>query len=306
MDSLIPVLASGIAFGFLYALMGTGLVLIYRGSKVINFAYGAGIGLLAYITDTLLSVIASEALAIAAAFVVAAIVGYAFRVLVVSAQYRPSSQVLRARGLFDEDTLLKIVVATIGVSLIIEGAEPAIWGNQTRRLPISLPAGNLRLGGIPIPWVDVTIIIVAGVAIALIGLLLGRTRTGFNVRALFSNPYAANLFGMRVGRSFTVVWIIGTVAGLLAALMSSSVIFITPTSYITFAFTAFIAIVLGGLESLRGALLGGLIVGVGTALVDAYISPQADELILLAFTLVVLFFRPQGLLSSSQATVGRL
>lgn len=306
MSTVIPILISGIAFGMLYALLGVGLVLIYRGSKVINFAFGAVIGLLAYVSYALLRHVHPEAVAIVLAFGVAVIAGYLLRVIVVTTQDRFGAQPLRARGLFDDDTVLKMIVGTLGVALIIEGVEPVIWGSQTLQLPFNLPGGAVMVSGVAVTWANITIVLVAGGMIALIALLLNRTRIGFEVRALFSNPYAANVMGLRVSRSFTVVWILGTVTGLAAAFLSSSVIYISSGSYDSVAFVAFVAIVLGGLESLAGAVLGGLIVGVAESFIDAYLSSQVDQLILLALAVVVLTLRPQGLLSASKTSVGRL
>lgn len=306
MTDLLPVLVSGIAFGMLYALMGTGLVLIYRGSRVINFAYGSSIGLLAYIAHSLLSSPLPMLATFPLAIIAAVVLGYVSRFLVVTVQDRVGRQAIRARGLFDEDTLLRMVVSTIGLSLVIQGAQPLIWGSQTLRLPLQLPRGNLTIGDVGLPWESLTIIAVAGFSIGAIGLFLTITAVGFNIRALFSNSYASNLLGLAVSRSFTIVWIIGMLAGLIAAVLASSVIFITPTSYIGFAFTAFIAIVLGGLESLRGAVVGGLILGIGTSLVNYYVPVEIDQLLLLAAAVAVLIVRPQGLFSASTADVGRL
>lgn len=306
MTVLFTVLISGISFGLLYAVMGVGLVLIYRGSRVVNFAYGASIGLLAYLLSALVHALGSVVLALLVALFVAAALGYVTRYLVVGAQDHVRHQTLRLRGLFDADTLLRMVVATVGLGLIIGGVETLVWGTGSSSLPVSLGHGVHTVAGVRISDTTITIAVTSLVILTLVGLLLYRTAIGFQIRAVFDNPTAANLLGMSIGRCFTVVWVVATVVGLSAAVMASNAVYIAPTSYVAFAFTSFIAVVLGGLDSLRGAVIGGLFVGVASALVSAYWTSDANELLLLAVAIVLLWLRPQGLFSSGTESSARL
>lgn len=306
MKEFVTTAISGVTFGTLYAVMGVGLVLVYRGSRVINFAYGASIGLLAYIAYELIGVFHNAAIGIALTVGVAVVMGYALRWMVVGAQDHMTHQPMRIRGMFNDDTLLRMVVATIGVSTVIEGVEQIIWGTATLALPVNIGSSVFHVYGIRVAY-ETPVIIGVGIAVLVVlSLYLYQSRHGFFVRAVFDNPMAANVMGVPVSRSFTAVWVAASVVGLCAAVLGSSVEYISTTSYVSFAFVSFIAVVLGGMDSLFGAIVGGMIVGVFGAFIDTYWTSEAENILLLVLAIGVLSFRPQGLFTSNTEAVSRL
>lgn len=298
MAIFISILLSGLTEGVLYALVGVGLVMIYNGSKVINFAYGDVVAILAYLAYALFGVFHSNLIGVFVSLaVLAALLGLGLRYLIVDAQEKAMRPAMRIRGLFSDDVVLKMIVSTIGISLIIQGIEPWIWGAQSLRLPIDFPAGNVSLLGASVPMSDFAVIVPAAVVFGLLWLMLRYTKTGFDIRAVFDNPYGANLVGVDISRVFTVVWILGSLIAAVAVVLTSPIIYVSSTSYDAFAFVAFVAVVLGGLDSIPGAIIGGLLMGIVTALIDSYLSPGMEEVILFVFTIAVLVVRPRGILS---------
>ena len=296
-STFVTILMSGLAEGVLYSLVGVGLVMIYNGSKVINFAFGDVIAILAYITYTLFGIVHSAAGVFVCLAIISALIGYALRYLIVDAQERTLRPVLRIRGRFTDDTVLKMIVSTIGISLIIQGIEPAIWGGQPLKLPISFPTGNMTLFGANVPLSDFAMIVPSAAVLVALWLFLKYTRIGFDIRATFDNAYGANLVGIDIPRIFTVVWIIGCLIAGVAVVLTSPIIYVTSTSYESFAFIAFVAVVLGGLDSVPGAIIGGLVVGIATTLIDSYLSPGMEQVIMFVFTVAILVVRPTGILS---------
>lgn len=299
MSQFLTILGSGIAAGALYALIGLGLVLVYRASRVLNFAHGDMVTVLAFVAYSL-SVTAR--LPYATAVVILVIAGACFgsvTKMLVDRVGERSSRGTRVYGLYDDAALLNIVIGTVALSLIFEGLQGAIWGTSVRSVPTPLSSVSWRLGGFYIAGVSVLDIGSAAVAFAAVFALLKFTAVGRGAQATFDNPYAAVLVGIRVSTVYLFSWATAMGVGGLAAILIAPTVGISQSSLVSFAFVAFLAIILGGLSSVWGAALGGVMVGIVQSVVSAYWSSQVEQLVLLVLTLVVLFIRPYGILSRS-------
>lgn len=280
MDQFLLVLVSGLASGAVYGLMGLGLVIIYRATDVVNFALAslATVGLYAALAlyDSGLPLL----LAAVAAIVVTTAVGLAARETVI----RPLAQ----------GELLSALVMTMGLSLIAESVISTIWDDQPRLFP-SLVEGSVAIGGSAIPAQSLLTLAVAGVAMALVAYLFGRTTIGSAMRAVAESAETAQILGLGSQRIARIAWALGLGLAVLAAVLYAPRAGLVPTVLSAPLFRAFAGIFLGGLTSMYGAVVGGLTVGVLDNLAASYVSAGYRDTFVFSFTILVLLIRPQGL-----------
>ena len=273
----------GISFGMVYAAIGLSLVLIWRGTRILNYAQGAMAMLTTYIALTVIghtgSYWAGFATALAAGLVLGALIE---RTVIRPVETKPP---------------LNAVVVTIGVLVFLEGVAGIIYGGQYRSFPAAfsitgLHAGSLALG------ISLNDCFVAGaVLVAALGLavLFRYTPAGLRLRAAAFNAYASRLLGVRVGRVLTLGWALAGLIGALAGVLVSPATFLYPASMDSIFVLGFTAAVIGGLDSPVGAVAGGLILGVALNYVGGYLGPNLEPIFGLAALILVLMVRPSGL-----------
>ncbi|MEV6235534.1 branched-chain amino acid ABC transporter permease [Lentzea sp. NPDC051838] len=280
MDQLLLVLVSGVASGAIYGLMGLGLVIIYRATDVVNFALAslATLGLYVAITfhdngfAVLVGVLGAVAITVVAGLVVREVV------------IRPLGQ----------GQLFAALVVTMGVALIAESAISELWGTQPKAFP-SIVDGTVRVGEVAIPAQSLLTIAVAGVAMALVAFLFGRTTVGSAMRAVAESADTAQIIGVSAQRIARMAWALGLGLAALAACLYAPKVGLVPTVLAAPLFRAFAGIFLGGLNSMYGAVVGGLVVGVLENLGASYVSASFRDTFVFSFTVLVLLIRPQGL-----------
>ena len=277
MDQLLLVLVSGIASGAIYGLMGLGLVIVYRATDVVNFALAslATIGLYAAITFH-----DNGAAVLVGAVVVTVVAGLLVREVVI----RPLGQ----------GRLFAALVVTMGVALIGESVISSVWGTQPKSFP-SIVDGTVHAGSLVIPAQSLLTIAVAGVAMGLVAFLFGRTTTGSAMRAVAESADTAQVVGINAQRIARLAWALGLGLGALAACLYAPKVGLAPTVLSAPLFRAFAGIFLGGLNSMYGAVVGGLAVGVLENLGASYVSASFRDTFVFTFTVLVLLIRPQGL-----------
>ncbi len=278
--------------GALYGLLAVGLVLVYRGARVFNFAQGEFGTIAAYVTFSLWSIHKLPfGVAVAVALAVAVISGVVVERLVI-------------RPLFNASRIT-LLVSTVGVALFIIGVA-FVWAQPEVRVLRPIIEGNAleSLFGSPVQWQQLlTLLVLAALALFLV--VFFRTNLGLAILATSQDPLATRMMGVSVPTISRFLWgftaLLGGVAGILQAGTLGN--FVTPgvmTS--TSLFPAFTGAVLGGMTSLPGAFLGGLLVGVAQNLGIFYLQqqqiPGASALTVFAMLLLVLLIRPQGLLGS--------
>jgi branched-chain amino acid transport system permease protein len=277
-------IADGLESGCIYAALALAIVLVFRGTGMLNFAQGEMAVVSTYLTWTLWSLGLPLVLAVAASMVTSFAIGAAVERLLI----RP----VAARA----DTHLPIIVVSIGLLLAFNSAAQWIWGPDGRSLPGLFGSGRLSVGTVEIDAGTIGALAVL-IAIAFgLRLLMNRTRTGLAMRAVASNQPASRLVGIRVGRVLTLGWGLAAALGALAGALVAPTVTAFDSSFMQGVLVlAFAAATLGGFDSLPGAIVGGLVIGILESLAGGYVS--ADLKLPLAFALILgmLLVRPTGL-----------
>lgn len=295
MERFLQYFFDGISFGSIYALVALGLVIVYRGSGHLNFAQGELAMISAFLAwwyhDIGLSPWLAVLVAAATAFVVAAVIE---RVII-----RPIGN----RSQF------AVVVAAIGLFLGLNALAPFAWRVRVPERFMALfpnePTDFVRIGGAE--WRELYIGILAVLAITGVGLwaLFQKTRFGLAMRAVASNPESAPLVGIRTGRVLAVSWglaaAVGALGGCMVATARGNV---DATMMFSIFFAATAAAILGGFDSLVGAVVAGLFLGVFETMVAGYqpdlVGQQLKGVVSLLVILLVLLIRPSGLFGSQR------
>jgi branched-chain amino acid transport system permease protein len=283
--SLLQTLILGLLVGALYALMASGLTLIFGVMRVINLAHGAFAILAAFLTYSLwrhlgLDPILSIPIVMAVMFAI----GWLVYVLVIR----------HVRGAHISMTVL----ATFGIALVLEGAMGFIWGNTSTAVRVSYTEASLTIGPLYIPQATVIAAVIAVVVIGALYLLLNHTWAGRAIRAASANEGGALLVGVSVASVAALTFAIGVATlGAGGAMLSTIYPFLPGTHYQWIARLLAI-VVLGGLGSLPGAILGALVIGVGEIAATAYLGAAWPVAVPFLVIIVVLISRPQGLLGT--------
>ena len=276
----------GISFGMVYAAIALSLVLVWRGTRILNYAQGAMAMLTTYIALTVIghtgSYWAGFAVALAAGLVLGAVIE---RTVIRPVENKPP---------------LNAVVVTIGLLVFLEGLAGIIYGGQYRSFPAAFSVTGLRAGSLPLGISRNDVFVAGAVLAAALGLaaLFRYTSAGLRLRAAAFNAYAARLLGVRVGRVLTLGWALAGLIGALAGVLVSPATFLYPASMDSIFVLGFTAAVIGGLDSPVGAVVGGLILGVALNYVGGYLGSNLVSLFGLAALIVVLMIRPSGLFSA--------
>jgi branched-chain amino acid transport system permease protein len=289
LDRFVFLTLDGLARGAVYAAFGLALVLIWRGTRVVNFAQGALAVASVYVAYTVTSATGSYWWGLAAALASGLVLGALVERLVMR-------RVTRAGP-------LDAVIAALGLILVIQAVLGMIYGNDF--LPVDTPFARtaLTVGGLDIvsPY---DLFVLGAVLVVMLGLayLFNRTRTGLRMRAAAFAPEVSRLLGVRVGRVLTLGWALAASVGALAGmLVIPTELGLHPTAMDLVFVSGFTAAVVGGLDSPPGAVVGGLAVGVLLSYVGGYLGSDATPLAVLLLLVSVLLLRPDGLFSGVRA-----
>jgi branched-chain amino acid transport system permease protein len=300
MAFFIETLISGLMAGMLYSLVALGFVLIYKASGVFNFAQGAMV-LFAALAMARFSEwvpgwlgLENKFLGNMIAFAMAAVVMFALAWLI---------ERLVLRHLVNQEGVT-LLMATLGITYFLDGFGQTIFGSNIYQIDVGMPKEPLFLfkdtfqGGLLISLEDVYAAIVAALLVAALSLFFQKTSTGRALRAVADDHQAAQSIGIRLSRIWVIVWFVAGITALVAGVIWGSKLGVQ-FSLSTVALRALPVIILGGLTSVPGAIIGGLIIGVGEKLSEVYLGPFVGGGIEIWFAymlaLVFLLFRPQGL-----------
>ncbi len=280
-------MASGITTGALYALVALGIVVVYKATVVVNFAHGDLFmmgGFLAYTFHVMsgLGYLPSLALAVAAAF--------AIGILTDRIAFRPLMKT----------SLVSVLLATVGLSFILKGIARILWGGKGDYIPFPplVSPEPIMVGGIMV--MSQQLVVLAG-TIAVMLLFAGffrYTRAGKFMQATASNPKAATLVGIRTSRVYMYTFGVGAAAAGAAAVLMAPLTLLYPDMGFVLFLKGFAAAALGGLTSLPGAVLGGLLLGVFEQLATFYIGSTMQDVSAFVVIMFVLIFLPSGLLGT--------
>lgn len=251
MADLLPFVVSGLGVGAVYALSGVGLVLLYRSSGVLNFAFGALGAIGAYLAWSLLELGLPQVLAWASAIAGSMALSLAY------------GRLLAPRLALRDPTIRSI--GTLGFALILMGFTEWYWGEQPRRLVLPTDADGLEFFDVRLTYTRVLGLALALVMMAGVGLLLGRTRIGLKMRALADDRDLSALLGIRVLQVDTVAWVLsGAFAGV-CGLLLANIVRLQATLLTFLVIPAFAAAILGRLRSLPLTVAAGIAIGVAEA-----------------------------------------
>jgi branched-chain amino acid transport system permease protein len=278
-------LISGINLGSVYAIIALGYTMVYGIAKMLNFAHGDVIMVGGYISFCAMNYLGLHPiLAILLAMVVCTVLG----VVIEGLAYRPLRQA----------TSLAVLITAIGVSYFLQNAALLIWGANPLSYT-SVATGSLKLFGGQLTISVISLITVAACIVIMIGLTLftSKSKMGKAMRACSEDKGAAQLMGINVNRTISMTFAIGSaLAAVAGVLLCSSYSSLMPTTGSMPGIKAFTAAVFGGIGSIPGAFLGGILLGIIESMSKAYISTQLSNVIVFAVLIVVLLVRPTGLL----------
>jgi branched-chain amino acid transport system permease protein len=294
-------LVNGITTGALYSLVALGFSMVYGVLKLLNFAHGDLYMVGAYIGFFVIQFFGGSAslsiavpLLLVIMFVVAAGLVGGLGVAIERFAYRP---------LRDAPRIAPLITA-IGVSFFLESSALLLFGAQYRVYNtsefISLSSG-IRIGSVTIDSVQILVLVMGLVLMTGLRILVNRTRLGKQMRAVAVDREAAEMLGINVNFVITATFLLGSALAGIAGVMGG-LLFNTVTSTIGFivGLKAFTAAVVGGIGSIPGAMLGGLVIGVAESMVTGYISSTYTNLIVFGLLIVVMLVRPSGLLGRAQ------
>ncbi|MDQ2966999.1 MAG: branched-chain amino acid ABC transporter permease [Actinomycetota bacterium] len=277
-------LAAGVREGAIYAGLALAIVIIYRSTRVINFAQGEMATFTTFIAWSLMN----HGLSFWTAFPIVLGIAFAGGVAIERTVIRP----------IEDAPVLTIVIVTLGLALLLNGLMSMIWGGGNRQFHGPFSTRTIDVAGVPISVQDIGIVLVSVGLVGLLALFFRFTKLGLALRAAAVNPDSSRLVGIRVGWMLALGWGIASVLGAVAGMMIAPVVFLDPNMMQTILLYAFAAAVLGGLESPIGAVVGGILLGVTITLLGRYVGFIGSTLKLpaaLMLILVLLLVRPGGL-----------
>lgn len=286
MSTFLAFTFNGVAYGMIYAAVALALVLIWRATRVVNFAQGA----LAMFTTFIAAAVIDAGWSYWVGFVAALASGLALGGLVERVIVRP----------FETGPPLNAVIVTIGVFIGLQALAGMIWGSGVRSFPagFSLRAEHIGQVATLSPFGLLTIGSVLAVSVALL-VVFQYTSLGLRMRASAFAPDIARLLGVRVSRMLTLGWALAAGVGSLAGLLVAPLTLLSPSSMDSYLVFGFTAAVIGGLDSPVGAVVGGLSLGLVLSYVGGYLGSDLVAIGSLAVLVAVLMLRPTGLLGGT-------
>jgi branched-chain amino acid transport system permease protein len=271
--------------GALYTLIAMGFVLIYKASEVINFAQGEQVMIGGYLALMMLSSVRLPLpLAILVTMGVMALLGFVVE-----------------RGILRPLTgypVVSVIMATIGLAAILRGIAPMVWSAEVRGFPAIVPATPIVVLGVPLAPINLASAGLAFVCMGVLGYFFQRTRYGVAMRAVSDDPRAAAAMGIDLRTILALAWAIAGMVSALGGVVWGRILGVDPYLAIV-GLKVFPVVILGGLDSIMGAVIGGFIMGVLENLAAGYVDPLvgggAKDVVPFVVLIVVLMVRPYGL-----------
>jgi branched-chain amino acid transport system permease protein len=289
MQEFVEFTLGGISVGMIYAAIALSLVLIWRGTRILNYSQGGIAMFTAYVALVVINHTGDYWLGFAAALAAGLVMGAALeRVVVRPVANKPA---------------LNAVIVTIGLLILIEGVAGIIYGGQFRSFPPAFSVTGIKIGSfaLGVSWNDVFIAVAVLAAALVLAVVFRYTAVGLRMRATAFSPSIARLLGVRIGRVLTLGWALAGLFGALAGVLVSPSTFLYPNSMDSIFVLGFTAAVIGGLDSPAGAIVGGVILGVLLNYVGGYLGSDLVLLSGLVILVLVLMVRPSGLFSTTAA-----
>jgi branched-chain amino acid transport system permease protein len=285
MEFFAQLVINGLMVGALYTLIAMGFVLIYKASEVINFAQGEQVMIGGYLALMMLSSVRLPLpLAILATMGLMALLGFVVE-----------------RGILRPLTgypVVSVIMATIGLAAIMRGIAPMVWTAEVRGFPAILPSTPFRVLGVPLAPINLASAGLALLCMVVLGYFFQRTRYGIAMRAVSDDPRAAAAMGIDLRTILALAWAIAGMVSALGGVIWGRILGVDPYLAIV-GLKVFPVVILGGLDSIMGAVIGGFAMGVLENLAAGYVDPLvgggAKDVVPFVVLIVVLMVRPYGL-----------
>ncbi|RXJ78859.1 branched-chain amino acid ABC transporter permease [Arcobacter sp. F155] len=297
MDIFLQQLINGLTIGSLYALVALGYTMVYGVMKLINFAHGDLVAFSAYVGLTIFTQFfgasAVSFVNVIIIFLLTAIIVAFVGVLLERLAYRPLRTAPR----------LSAVVSALGAALVIQNGIMLIWGPNMQIFPADLlPSTTWNVSGVIITFTQLCILVLSAVLMIALYFFINKTKIGTAIRATAIDQDAAKLMGINVNRIVMIIFVVGSmlgaIGGLFIGIYYRSLTFDMGWVY---GLNAFIAAIIGGIGSIPGAMIGGLLLGLFNALIAGYISTEWAETFTFVLLIIILIVRPTGILGEKTA-----
>ncbi len=280
MDLFIQLTLTGLTNGAILALASLGFVLIYKSSDIINFAQGEFLLIGAYVTYAM---IAQFGLAWPLGLLLTMVIAIALGVVVERLVLRP----------LIGEPIISVIMVTIGLSSLLRAIVSTIWGNQPRAFPPFIPSRPVNILGATVGADRLWAIAVAIIMLWLFNFFFRRSKEGIAMRAVADDQQAAMSMGISVKKIFAWAWSIAAVSAAVGGALVANIVGVGP-ELAGFGLRVFPVVILGGLDSIPGAILGGVIIGLLEAYVGGYIGMGLNQVISFIVLLLILLVRPYG------------
>lgn len=294
MQKIIDTLLIGLSQGSIYALMSLALVLVWRSTRVVNFAQAGQAVLSTYIGFEISSRTGNFWLSLIFAVAAGALIGAAVDILLMRVLFKHATS--------GPAVVVAPVIATLGLLGLIRSIVGLIWGGEYRSIPAPASKDGFTIGSTTVPFSPLNAVIVVAVAVVLIAIsvIFTRTNLGLALRASAYAPEIARLAGVRTSQTRTIGWAIAGGIGGIAGMLISSYNFLSPYSLDLLLVFGFIAAVVGGLESMVGAVVGALTLGIGLTFILNYVNTSLTFVSGFVVLIFVLLVKPDGLIGSKK------
>lgn len=285
MEFFLQLIVAGIVVGSIYAIVALGFTLIYKSTGVVNFAQGELLLIGAYIC---LHLTVEYQLNFIVSFIVTVLFMFFFGFFI---------EKIFLRRMIGEP-IISIIMLTIGLSSVFKAIVQLIWGTDTKVFPQIFPEEPVFIGSIAISFVYIFSIVAVSIFLILFSIFFKISKTGIAMRAVASDQQAALSMGIDVKRIFALSWAIAAVVSSIGGILIGNINGVN-TSLSQFGLKVFPVVILGGLDSILGAIVGGLVIGVLENLAGGYIDPLigggAKEVFPFIFMIIILMVKPYGL-----------
>ena len=287
MTHFIQTLISGLSLGSIYALIALGYTMVYGIAKMLNFAHGDIIMIGAYAGIIAVAQMGLPPLiAVLLSILICALLG----VLIEFLAYKPLRQA----------PPLSVLITAIGVSYFLQNLALILFGSQQKAYPTLIRLGQVSVGGVTIDGITILTLLVTALIMVVLSFFINHTRLGKAMRAVSEDKAAASLMGISVNRTISITFAIGSALAAVASIFyGMSYVYIKPTTGAMPGIKAFTAAVFGGIGSVPGAMLGGILLGIIEQLSKTYISTLWADAIVFGVLVLVLVVKPTGLLGKT-------